>query len=333
MIARRRHRIRTDGCRTARSIAKSAIIASLSVTPTGDIVDAATWQRSATDWLPRAERPRIRVVADAAVPRRWRVCAVDRPRRAAVSAASPATSSTCDSRPDVSMSPMPARTVQRGRRSADAESRASGAALRTAVIDDRGRYTYALLNERSNRFANVLRGRRLTHGERVLLCLEDSVDFPVCFLGAIRAGAVPVPLNTLMTTKDYAYIVADSEARLVVVSSTLLRCVGNRCSIAATPRRNRQRRRIRCIGSSYRRWRIRCASHPTAQTSAATRRTDVAFWLYTSGTTGKPKGRDAPPRRLSNSPHARMRANTRVQPTTSCSRPRNCSSRTASATH
>ena len=55
-----------------------------------------------------------------------------------------------------------------------------------------------------------------------MLCLEDSVDFPVCFLGAMRAGAIPVPLNTLLTAKDYAYIVADSEAKLLVVSAALL---------------------------------------------------------------------------------------------------------------
>ena len=161
---------------------------------------------------------RIRVVVDAAVPFRWRVRAVDR------------------------------GTVQRCRRQAgrlrvretrflmrvsnvSVESYNAADALllpnrahasRVAVIDDAGSYTYAEIEQRANRFANLLRARGLTHRERVLLCLEDSVDFPVCFLGAMRAGAVPVPLNTLLTAKDYAYIVADSEAKLLVVSAALL---------------------------------------------------------------------------------------------------------------
>ncbi len=164
-----------------------------------------------------------------------------------------------------------------------------GRALRTAVIDDSGRYNYALLNERVNRFANVLRGRRLTHGERVLLCLEDSVDFPVCFLGAIRAGAVPVPLNTLMTTPDYAYIVADSEARLVIVSSRLLPAWEPllaslpHLGVIVSGDESSAPDHVPTLADT-----LRYAS--IAQTSANTRRTDVAFWLYTSGTTGKPKG-------------------------------------------
>ncbi len=166
---------------------------------------------------------------------------------------------------------------------------AGGRALRTAVIDDDGQYTYALLNERVNRFANALRGRRLTHAERVLLCLEDSVDFAVCFLGALRAGAVPVPLNTLMTTKDYRYIVADSEARLVVISSTLvaaweplLSSIPHLHVIVSGPEK-RAPAHVPTLSDT-----LRYAS--IAQTSANTRRADIAFWLYTSGTTGNPKG-------------------------------------------
>src|SRR5262245_47762363 len=93
-------------------------------------------------------------------------------------------------------------------------------AQRVAVIDDTRTYTYGELNERVNRFSNLLRSRDIAPRERLLLCLEDSIDFPVCFLGALRAGVV-VPLNTLLTTKDYAYIVADSEAVGLVISPAL----------------------------------------------------------------------------------------------------------------
>lgn len=146
---------------------------------------------------------------------------------------------------------------------------------RVAVIDDRGAYTYAELNDRANGFANLLRTRGLTDGQRVLLCLEDGIDFPVCFLGAMRAGAIPVPLNTLMTAKDYAYIVADSEAKLVVVSKSLQPTWQPLFDSKAV-----------LVSDGL----ADALQHASSAETAPTRRDDVAFWLYTSGTTGNPKG-------------------------------------------
>jgi benzoate-CoA ligase len=152
---------------------------------------------------------------------------------------------------------------------------------RVAVIDDHGAYTYAELNDRTNRFANLLRARGLTNGQRVLLCLEDSIDFPACFLGAMRAGAIPVPLNTLMMPKDYAYIVADSEAKLVVVSKPLQGAWQPLFDPKATL----------VSGADSSDGLAHALRHaPSSPDTAPTRRDDVAFWLYTSGTTGNPKG-------------------------------------------
>lgn len=156
---------------------------------------------------------------------------------------------------------------------------------RIAVIDDAGSYTYAEIDQRANRFANLLRARGLTHRERVLLCLEDSVDFPVCFLGAMRAGAVPVPLNTLLTAKDYAYIVADSEAKLLVVSAALLpawQTVFDSPAPLDTL--------VSGKSDAYRSLDAALAEMSDAYAVASTRRDEPAFWLYTSGTTGNPKG-------------------------------------------
>ena len=58
--------------------------------------------------------------------------------------------------------------------------------------------------------------------QRVLLCLLDTIDFPSVFLGAIKAGIVPVAGNTLLTTKDYDYMLRDSRARALIVSAPLL---------------------------------------------------------------------------------------------------------------
>src|SRR5260370_17075482 len=91
-------------------------------------------------------------------------------------------------------------------------------ANKTSVIDDHGRYTYAELAERVYRAANALRNLGLAPNDRVVLCLFDSIDFPTCFLGAIHAGIVPIPISTLATASDYAWVLTDSQARAAIVS-------------------------------------------------------------------------------------------------------------------
>ena len=161
---------------------------------------------------------------------------------------------------------------------------AGARADRVAVIDDAGTYTYRQLNERVDRFANLLRERGIGDGARVLLCLEDSCDFHVCFLGAMRAGSIPVPLNTWLPAKDYAYIVADSEARMAVVSASLL----DTWQPPAVPPLD-----LLVCGEGvgpHERLDTALLHATTGTATAPTRRADTAFWLYTSGTTGNPKG-------------------------------------------
>ena len=93
----------------------------------------------------------------------------------------------------------------------------SGRGEKTAVIDDRGSYTYAELAERVHRCASALRSLGVEAEQRVALCLFDTIDFPTCFLGAIEAGIVPIPLNTLLTAADYAFILADARPKAAVV--------------------------------------------------------------------------------------------------------------------
>ena len=57
--------------------------------------------------------------------------------------------------------------------------------------------------------------------QRILLCLLDTIDFPVAFLGAIKAGIVPVPVNTMLTAADYEFMLRDSRARALIVSDAL----------------------------------------------------------------------------------------------------------------
>ena len=90
------------------------------------------------------------------------------------------------------------------------------------VFDDTvSRLTYGELQRESRRAANMLRRLGVRREERVAMIMLDTVDFPLLFLGAIRAGIVPVPLNTLLTADQYAYILADCRARVLFVSEAL----------------------------------------------------------------------------------------------------------------
>ena len=99
---------------------------------------------------------------------------------------------------------------------------AAGRGAKTAFIDDRGRYSYADLAERVDRFANLLRRLGVHPEQRILLCLHDGIDFPTAFLGAIKAGIVPVAVNTQLSADEFAFMLADSRARIVMVSAPVL---------------------------------------------------------------------------------------------------------------
>ncbi|NDP41882.1 MAG: AMP-binding protein, partial [Aromatoleum sp.] len=98
----------------------------------------------------------------------------------------------------------------------------AGRAAKAAFVDDAGAHTYGELAERVNRCANALVDLGIEREQRVLLCLLDTIDFPTAFLGAIKAGIVPVAANTLLTTTDYDYMLRDSRARALIVSAQLL---------------------------------------------------------------------------------------------------------------
>ncbi len=91
-----------------------------------------------------------------------------------------------------------------------------------AYVDEHGSYSFAELGERVNRCANVLTGLGLALESRVMLCLLDTIDFPAVFLGAIKAGFVPVPVNTLLTASDFDFMLQDSRAQALIVSEALL---------------------------------------------------------------------------------------------------------------
>ena len=167
---------------------------------------------------------------------------------------------------------------------------AAGRGDKVAVIDDAGSYTYAQLAERVDRFAHAIRDLGVRMEERVLLCMLDTVDFPTAFLGCIKAGAVPVPVNTLLTVSDYTYMMRDSRARAAVVSSLLLPVFS--AAIEASPFVDK----VVVSGgdASERGGHLEFAALIAEQRppfeAALTCCDDACFWLYSSGSTGAPKG-------------------------------------------
>src|SRR5258705_12208981 len=90
-----------------------------------------------------------------------------------------------------------------------------------AFIDRQRRITYAELERETARLANFLGRLGLRREDRVAMVVLDTVDFPVIFLCAIRVRVVPVPLNTLLTADQYAYILADTRARICFLCEPL----------------------------------------------------------------------------------------------------------------
>ena len=162
----------------------------------------------------------------------------------------------------------------------------AGRAGKLAYIDQCQGWTYGDLADRVERFCHVLRSLGIRREERILLCLLDSIDWPTVFLGAIKAGVVPVPLNTLLTEEDYRFMLEDSRARLLIVSEELYP------KFAKTIAANRELAHVIVSGEKthgHEQFETLLAGVSGDPVTASTVRDDMCFWLYTSGSTGKPK--------------------------------------------
>jgi benzoate-CoA ligase len=163
----------------------------------------------------------------------------------------------------------------------------AGRGAKTAYIDDDGRYTYAQLAERVNRAANALSAHGLGMESRIMLAHLDTIDFPAVFLGAIKAGIVPVAANTLLTTADYRFMLEDSRARALVVSESLLPAFAP--LLGSLP----FLKHVIVSGKDahgHLHLQQLMVQADTAFAPAPTTADDACFWLYSSGSTGTPKG-------------------------------------------
>ncbi|HWH77826.1 MAG TPA: AMP-binding protein, partial [Candidatus Binatus sp.] len=160
-------------------------------------------------------------------------------------------------------------------------------AEKIAYIDDRGSYSFAELADRVNRCANVLTNLGLPAESRVMVCLLDSIDFPAVFLGAIKAGLVPIAVNTLLTANDFDFMLHDSRAQALVVSDALLPIF--KPILEAQPFL-----KATLVAGERSAGHLQLAELMTQASpqfdAAPTRADDPCFWLYSSGSTGTPKG-------------------------------------------
>jgi benzoate-CoA ligase len=170
---------------------------------------------------------------------------------------------------------------------------ALGRATNVAIECGDARITYADVLRNVNRCGNALKRLGVRPEERVLLLLHDGPEFVYSFFGAIKIGAVPVPLNTLWKAPDYRYVLQDSRAGVLIVSAALLPV------IETIPRAERPSLRHIIVAGSP-------EGHETTHThtlfglllaqgapdldAEPTSRDAPALWLYSSGSTGVPKG-------------------------------------------
>ena len=147
--------------------------------------------------------------------------------------------------------------------------------------------SYADVRELADRTGNALRELGVEMEHRVVMICLDAPEFLGTFWGAIKIGAVPVPVNTLLRAPDYRYVLDDSRARVAVVSAPLL------AEVTPALEGARHLRHVLVAGGApgpHLSFEEHVGRAPATLEAAVTSRDDVAFWQYSSGSTGRPKG-------------------------------------------
>ena len=148
--------------------------------------------------------------------------------------------------------------------------------------------TYRALYENVNRFGNGLLDLGTRMEERIAILMPDSPEMVYAFFASMKIGAVAIPMNTMLNPKDYEYLLNDSRARILLVHPSLL------SKIAEVEPQLRYLEQIIVAGESendaYLQLEPFMASASSELEAVQTSKDDTAFWLYSSGTTGFPKG-------------------------------------------
>ena len=149
---------------------------------------------------------------------------------------------------------------------------------RIAVLHDQGTLTYRELAAEASRVGNYLQSLGCKAGDRVIFLMDDEPGYPAGIMGAMRAGLVPVLINTLSTKDLISYFIEDSASKAIIHSSVFADLIPDNYQDG--------RDGVAIVNAADRPWSQSSShleEHPTL-------REDMAFWMYSSGSTGNPKG-------------------------------------------
>ena len=168
---------------------------------------------------------------------------------------------------------------------------AEGRGEKTAIYYEGETYTYNQIAEMANRVGNGLLDLGVEMEQRVALLLLDSPEFAASFFGAIKIGAVPIPLNTMLLPRDYVYLLNDSRAKVLLVHAGLWQRLRQELTNFKYLRHvvvvGREQEEETATLHDFAHWTEKASSQLEV---AETSKDDSAFWLYSSGSTGFPKG-------------------------------------------
>jgi benzoate-CoA ligase len=162
-----------------------------------------------------------------------------------------------------------------------------GRGHKVAVYTELRNYTYNDIQKMTNKTANALRELGVRVDDRVVIIMLDVPQFYAIFYGAIKIGAVPIPTNTMLTPEDYEYCLNDSRARVLVVSEQLIPAI---TKIKGDLRYLRDMIVISEKEGAFIPFKQKYRHAPETIKTEFTMKDDVGFWLYSSGSTGAPKG-------------------------------------------
>jgi 4-hydroxybenzoate-CoA ligase len=162
-----------------------------------------------------------------------------------------------------------------------------GRGHKVAVYTEYRNYTYNDIQKMANKTANAFRELGLQVDDRVMVLMLDVPQFYAVFWGAIKIGAVPIPVNTMLTSDDYEYYLNDSRAKCLVVSEQLIPMI---TQIKGDLLYLRDLIVISETQGAHIPFRQKYRHAPDTLKTEFTTKDDVCFWLYSSGSTGSPKG-------------------------------------------
>ncbi len=157
----------------------------------------------------------------------------------------------------------------------------------TAIIEGDNRYSYQQLAQQVNQTGNALRALGLTQESRVALCLDNSYEYASIFWGCVKSGLIPVNFNNGLVTEQFDYMLKDCRARILIVDEVFYD------KFATILSKQNHLEQIIVVGETahgHKTYQQLIDGHSSELSCANTTGDDVALWLYSSGTTGHPKG-------------------------------------------